>query len=246
MPAQIVDLSRELLNEPARINIERVAAPAKGVTQTLYPVAQKLKADLLIELLRRNEIGNVIVFTRTKHRANRLAEKVERAGIAAARIHGNRSQAQRTEALAGFKSGRYRVLVATDIVARGIDVEALDHVVNFDVPNTPDDYIHRVGRTARAEATGDAFTLVAPDEESLVREIERVTQRKIARRTIKDFDYDRKVEEQLEVPLADRIAAIRDRKRAERERTAARERGETAPKRRQPHRMRAGRASRPR
>src|SRR5262245_47663334 len=107
MPAQIADLSREMLNEPARINIERKAEPAKGITQALYPVQQKLKADLLIELLRRNEIGNVIVFTRTKHRANRLAEKVERARISVTRIHGNRSQAQRTEALAGFKSGRY-------------------------------------------------------------------------------------------------------------------------------------------
>src|SRR5690606_1786329 len=114
------------------------------------------KVELLIELLRRDEIGNAIVFCRTKHRSNRLAEKLERAGIETARIHGNRSQNQRTEALAGFKSGRFRVLVATDIVARGIDVEALEHVVNFDVPNMPEDYIHRVGRTARAEATGDA------------------------------------------------------------------------------------------
>jgi ATP-dependent RNA helicase RhlE len=246
MPAQIVELSRELLNQPARINIERQAAPAQGVTQAFYPVRQKLKADLLIELLRRDEIGNVIVFTRTKHRANRVAEKIERAGIATARIHGNRSQSQRTEALAGFKNGRYRVLVATDIVARGIDVEALDHVVNFDVPHTPDDYIHRVGRTARAEATGDAFTLVAPEEEDLVRTIERVTKRRIERRMLKGFDYDRKVEEQLEVPIKERIAAIRERKRAERTVALARQRGEIPPRSRQPHRSRAGRASRPR
>ena len=246
MPAQIVELSRELLNQPARINIERQAAPAQGVTQAFYPVRQKLKADLLIELLRRDEIGNVIVFTRTKHRANRVAEKIERAGIATARIHGNRSQSQRTEALAGFKSGRYRVLVATDIVARGIDVEALDHVVNFDVPHTPDDYIHRVGRTARAEATGDAFTLVAPEEEDLVRTIERVTKRRIERRMLKGFDYDRKVEEQLEVPIKERIAAIRERKRAERTVALARQRGEIPPRSRQPHRSRAGRTSRPR
>jgi ATP-dependent RNA helicase RhlE len=256
MPAQIVNLSRELLNQPARINIERQATPAKGVAQAFYPVRQKLKADLLIELLRRNEIGNVIVFTRTKHRANRLAEKIERAGIATARIHGNRSQTQRTEALAGFKRGRYRVLVATDIVARGIDVEALDHVVNFDVPHTPDDYVHRVGRTARAEATGDAFTLVAPEEEDLVRTIERVMKRKIERRVIGGFDYDRRVEEQLEVPIHERVAAIRERKRAERTAALARnarreasdgfvQRGETPP-RRQPHRKRAGRTARPR
>ena len=244
MPAPIVELSRELLKSPAKINIERKSAPAKGITQALYPVHQKLKADLLIELLKRNEIGNVIVFTRTKHRANRLHEKIERAGIQAARIHGNRSQAQRTEALAGFKDGRYRVLVATDIVARGIDVEALDHVVNFDVPHTPDDYIHRVGRTARAEATGDAFTLVAPEEEPLIRDVERATGRKIERRLVRGFDYSRTNSDQLEVPLAERIAAMRERKRGERERSAARQRGEIPPRRGQPHRKRRGQRSR--
>jgi ATP-dependent RNA helicase RhlE len=237
MPAPIVELSRELLNKPATINIERKSMPAKGINQALYPVVQKLKTDLLIELLKRDEIGNVIVFTRTKHRANRLHQRIERAGFSAARIHGNRSQAQRTEALLGFKNGRYRVLVATDIVARGIDVEALDHVVNFDVPHTPDDYIHRVGRTARADMTGDAFTLMCPEEEALVRDIERATGKKIERRTIKGFDYNRSVEENLEVPLAGRIAAIREQKRFERERTVARERGEISP-RRQPHRKR--------
>ena len=245
MPAPIVELSRELLNQPARINIERKSAPVQGLAQALYPVPQKLKPELLIELLKRDEIGNVIVFTRTKHRANRLYEKIERSGIAAARIHGNRSQAQRTEALAGFKKGRYRVLVATDIVARGIDIEALDHVVNFDVPHTPDDYIHRVGRTARAEMTGDAFTFVAPEEEPLVRDIERATQKKIERRVVKGFDYDRKHDEALEIPLADRIAAIRARKREERGRSEARARGEVAPRRRQPHRERQGRSARP-
>ena len=238
MPAPIVTLSRELLNKPATINIERKSAPASGITQALYPVAQKLKPDLLIELLRRDEIGNVIVFTRTKHRANRLFERIERAGIPATRMHGNRSQAQRTEALNGFKSGRYRVLVATDIVARGIDVEALDHVVNFDVPATPDDYIHRVGRTARAEATGDAYTLFAPEESPLVRAIEKVTGKKIEQRLVKGFDYNRKSDEQLEVPIGDRIAEIRARKRQERERAEARARGEVAPRRRQPHRRR--------
>ncbi|MGQ0560376.1 MAG: DEAD/DEAH box helicase [Gemmatimonadota bacterium] len=240
MPAPIVDLSRELLNRPATINIERVSKPASGITQALYPVPHKLKTELLVELLRGNEIGNVIVFTRTKHRANRLYEKIERAGIAAARIHGNRSQAQRTEALAGFKSGRYRVLVATDIVARGIDVEALDHVVNFDVPNTPDDYIHRVGRTARAEATGDAFTFVAPDEEPQIKAIERATGKKIDRRTLQGFDYARQTQEKLEIPLEERIAAMRARRKADRERAEARARGELPPRTGQPHRRRRG------
>ena len=240
MPAQIAELSRELLNKPATINIERQSMPASGITQALYPVPQKLKADLLIELLRRDEIGNVIVFTRTKHRANRLYEKLERSGLKPARIHGNRSQSQRTEALEGFKSGRFRVLVATDIVARGIDVEALDHVVNFDVPNTPDDYIHRVGRTARAEATGDAFTFVAPDEEPMIKAVERATGKKIQRRVLKDFDYNRQTDEKLEIPLEERIAAIRAKRREDRSRAEARARGEVPPKRGQPHRRRRG------
>src|SRR5439155_344145 len=119
---------------------------------------------LLLALLERNDMPQALVFTRTKHRANRLAQFLDRHRVPCERIHGNRSQAQRTRALAGFKARRFRVLVATDIAARGIDVEALSHVINFDVPNVPDDYIHRVGRTARAELTGDAFTFVAPEE----------------------------------------------------------------------------------
>ena len=241
IPTEIATLSRELLREPATINIERQSLPASGITQALYPVPQKLKTELLMELLRRDEIGNVIVFTRTKHRANRLYEKLERAGFNAARIHGNRSQGQRTEALNGFKNGRYRVLVATDIVARGIDVEALDHVVNFDVPNTPDDYIHRVGRTARAELTGDAFTFCAPEEMSQVRAIEHVTRRQIERRTVRGFDYHARTAETLEIPLHERIATARARKGEERRRAQAKVSGELAPSRGQPHRQRRGR-----
>ena len=212
LPAPIVALSRELLQDPVRVDVERKQAPAKGIAQALYPVASSLKVHLLVELLERNEIGNAIIFTRTKHRANRLADKLVRAGFETARIHGNRSQAQRTDALAGFKEGRYRVLVATDIVARGIDVEALEHVVNFDVPAAPDDYIHRVGRTARAEATGDAYTLVSPDEETEMRQIERAVGRRIERRTLEGFDYNARNTEQFEVPIGERIAEIRARK----------------------------------
>ena len=221
MPAPIVSLSRELLREPARIDVERRAAPATGITQVAYPVAAALKVDLLVALLQRGEVGNAIVFCRTKHRANRLAEKLEKRGFPTARIHGNRSQNQRTEALAGFRSGRYRILVATDIVARGIDVEALEHVVNFDVPNVPEDYIHRVGRTARANATGDACTLVSPEEESDMRSIERAIGRRIERRVADGFDYRARVAEQLEVPMAQRIAEIRARKADERARARA-------------------------
>jgi ATP-dependent RNA helicase RhlE len=219
MPPPIVELSREMLSQPATINLERRAAPAKGVTQALYPVAENLKAELFVELLRRGDVGNAIVFCRTKHRANRLAEVLDSRGIAAARIHGNRSQAARTEALAGFKSGRYRVLVATDIVARGIDVEALEHVVNFDVPHVPEDYIHRVGRTARAEATGDAYTLVSPEEEKDLKSIERAIGRTLPRITVPEFDYRARPAERFEVPIGERIAEIRRRKAEDRERS---------------------------
>jgi ATP-dependent RNA helicase RhlE len=247
MPAPIVELSREILHQPVMLNVKRQSTPATGITQALYPVNGGLKTDLLIELLRREEIGNAIVFTRTKHRANRLFEKLERAGIAVNRIHGNRSQAQRTEALAGFKDGKFRVLVATDIVARGIDVTLLDHVINFDVPHTPEDYIHRIGRTARAEATGDAFTFVSHEEEKLIRDIEQVLKKKIARRTVQDFNYNAKAGEALEIPLGERIAAIRERKRGERARSAERAANPAAAaKRGQPHRRRRGNRSGPR
>ncbi|HEY0306470.1 MAG TPA: DEAD/DEAH box helicase [Longimicrobiales bacterium] len=239
MPAPIVELSREILRTPVMLNVKRQSTPASGITQALYPVNGGLKTELLIELLRRDEIGNAIVFTRTKHRANRLFEKLERAGISANRIHGNRSQAQRTEALAGFKDGTYRVLVATDIVARGIDVTLLDHVINFDVPHTPEDYIHRIGRTARAEATGDAFTFVSHEEEKEIRDIEKVLGKKVERRKLKDFDYNATGQEKLEIPLAERIAAIRERKRGERVRAAERA-ANPLPKRGQPHRRRRG------
>src|SRR5690606_12430565 len=190
MPQPIVELAGQMLKAPERIEIERRALPATGVTQAVYPVPEELKASLFVELLCRNEVGTAIVFCRTKHRANRLAEVLDAHRIPNARIHGNRSQAARTDALAGFKEGRYRVLVATDIVARGIDVEALEHVVNFDVPNQPEDYIHRVGRTGRADATGDAYTLVSPDEERLLKGIERAIRKQLRRVTLPGFDYD--------------------------------------------------------
>ena len=189
MPAPIVQLSREMLKSPSTINLERRSAPAVGITHAVYPVPQHLKASLLRKLLNGQEIHDALVFTRTKHRANKLAKYLGEQGIKVDRIHGNRSQAQRTEALRGFKSGKYRVLVATDIAARGIDVTALGHVVNFDVPVVADDYIHRVGRTARAEATGSAFTLVSPEEEGSLREIEKAIGSRLPRVTLPDFDY---------------------------------------------------------
>lgn len=218
MPPPILALTRQMLHNPEAIQLDRRPAPAVGITQAVYPVPQELKSSLLLALLERGEMQEALVFTRTKHRANRLAEHLARHGIKAERIHGNRSQPQRTEALAGFKSGKYRVLVATDIAARGIDVVALGHVVNFDVPKAAEDYIHRVGRTARAEATGDAFTLVSPEEEGELRSIERALGKRLPRVTVPDFDYKAKTGARLEVPLAERIAAIRARKSQDRQR----------------------------
>ncbi len=221
LPPAIVKLSRQLLRDPAKLDIERPSAPATGVRQEIFPVRQDLKSTLLLELLERQEIDNALVFTRTKHRANRLARYLDRRGVACERIHGNRSQAQRTKALAGFKSGRYRVLVATDVAARGIDIEALSHVVNFDVPNMPEDYIHRVGRTARAGMTGEAFTFVAPQERGDLQAIQRTVGKKLPARTLDGFDYHTPPGERLEIPIGQRIAEIRARKAEERARSRA-------------------------
>ncbi|MEO6224177.1 MAG: DEAD/DEAH box helicase [Vicinamibacterales bacterium] len=224
MPQPIIQLTHEMLKDPARLQIERKAAPAVGITQAVYPVSQELKSMLLLTLLQRGEMDDALVFTRTKHRANRLADFLIRNKINADRIHGNRSQPQRTAALAAFKNGTVRVLVATDIAARGIDVQELGHVVNFDVPLVPEDYIHRVGRTARAEATGDAFTFVSPQEEGDLRSIEAAIKKRLPRVTVPDFDYNARPPAALEVPLAERIKAIRERKAGERARAADKQR----------------------
>jgi ATP-dependent RNA helicase RhlE len=209
LPGPIVELAGDLLKSPAMIDIDRQSKPSTQVDQAIYPVPEGLKRFLLAELLERNILDRVLVFTRTKHRADRLAQFLIKRGITADRIHANRTQNQRTRTLAAFKDGEVRVLVATDIAARGIDVEALEHVVNFDVPNVPEDYVHRVGRTGRAAATGEAFTFVGPHEETDLRAIERTIARRLERRTLEGFDYKAPVEEKLEIPLADRLAAMR-------------------------------------
>ena len=233
MPAPILQLTRELLHDPTTINLERKAAPAVGITQAVYQVPQELKSSLLVALLERGLMKEALVFTRTKHRANRLWEYLDKRGLKVARIHGNRSQAQRTDALEGFKSGRYRVLVATDIAARGIDVEALGHVVNFDVPAASEDYIHRVGRTARAELTGEAYTFVAPEESDDLRAIERAIGKPLPRVTLPDFDYRAQPTAKLEIPIKDRIAAIRAQRADARARAKAKEERRAAPPERQ-------------
>ncbi len=220
MPPQIEKLTREILDRPAKVALQRKAAPASGVKQVAYPVPASLKGSLLIELLKSGQMDEALVFTRTKHRANRVAKLLNHNGITAERIHGNRSQSQRTKALAGFKRGDFRVLVATDIAARGIDVEALGHVVNFDVPNVAEDYIHRVGRTARAQLTGEAFTLVSPEERQDFAKIERAVGSKIERATLDGFAYGATAEAPLEVPRGERIRAMQQKRAQDRARAA--------------------------
>jgi ATP-dependent RNA helicase RhlE len=221
IPPPIRTLAQEMLHQPVSINSGRQSAPPVGITQAVYPVPQELKSALLVRLLKQGDIRQALVFTRTKHRANRLADALMREGVRADRIHGNRSQGQRTQALAAFKSGKCPVLVATDIAARGIDVDALGHVVNFDVPQVPEDYIHRVGRTGRADATGEAFTFVSPEERNEIAAIERAVGRPLPRVTVPDFDYHARPAGRLEIPIAERIAGIRARKAQERARSHA-------------------------
>ncbi|GGJ88029.1 DEAD/DEAH box helicase [Deinococcus aquiradiocola] len=209
MPDDILKLARDFQVNPIRVGVRHGGRPAAKITELAYAVSSELKVDLVAGLLAAPDVDQALVFTRTKHRANRVAEKLERAGISAQRIHGNRSQAARTEALDGFKSGKYKVLVATDIAARGIDVPALGHVINFDVPVSAEDYVHRAGRTARAGLSGTAITLFARDEEDGLRSIERFTGKAIERAKLDGFDYTAKPQEGLEIPLRDRLAAHR-------------------------------------
>ncbi len=189
LPPEVRTLSREILVDPVSINVERRSTPATGVSQAVYAVHAAGKNPLLVALLNTNALGSAIVFTRTRARCNRLAEYLDLQGIPNARIHGERTQGQRATAMADFKSGKVRVLCATDVVARGIDVEALQHVVNYDVPHVVGDYVHRVGRTARAEAVGEAFTFVSPEEEEDLRAIERAIGAKLPRRPLPEFEF---------------------------------------------------------
>ena len=183
LPPAISALVREMLNEPVRVELAAHHPPIETLTQTLYAVPQEKKTELMLELLKDNNIFTAIAFTRTKARANRLATALAKSNIPTDLLHGDRTQSQRSRALDNLKRGKCRVLVATDIAARGIDVAALGHVINFDVPLAAEDYIHRIGRTARAKAEGDAITFVASDEEPLIRKIEYVIGRRLERAT---------------------------------------------------------------
>lgn len=190
LPEDIRRLANDFMHDPVTVQIGH-SAPVETVSHALYPVVQHLKSALLIELLRHTDTRSVLVFTRTKHRAKRLGRQLEEAGFKATSLQGNLSQSKRQAAMDGFRSGAFQVLVATDIAARGIDVSTISHVINFDIPDTADAYTHRIGRTGRVDRTGDAFTLVAPEDENEVRAIERLLGSRIERRTLEGFDYNR-------------------------------------------------------
>jgi ATP-dependent RNA helicase RhlE len=189
MPPVIASLAREVLRSPLTIQVGRRSAPAIGITQAAYPVAEHLKPTLLRHLLRHTEMPSVLVFTRTKQSARRLARSIAADGFAVTELHSNLTQPQRNRAMDGFRRGDFQVMVATNIAARGLDVEHITHVISFDVPSVPDDYVHRIGRTGRAEAEGDAFVLVSPAEEKSLDRIERQIGQRLPRVTLPDFDY---------------------------------------------------------
>ncbi len=192
-PDEIRALADRLLDSPQVVEVARRNATAALVEQTAYKVDRERKPELLAELVHRGDWSQVLVFTRTKHGANRLAQRLEKAGITAAAIHGNKSQSARTKALADFKAGRVRVLAATEIAARGLDIDGLPHVVNFELPFVPEDYVHRIGRTGRAGATGHAVSLVCVDEDKLLRDIERVLGRRLETRVLPGFEPDPRI-----------------------------------------------------
>ena len=185
---EIKDLAGKLLNEPKHIEVARRNSTAENIAQKVIPVARDKKKELLAHLVREHNWFQVLVFTRMKHGANRLEEYLNKEGISAMALHGNKSQGARTRALAEFKSGKLQVLVATDIAARGIDIDQLPHVVNFELPNVPEDYVHRIGRTGRAGATGEAISLVCVDEEGFMRDIERLIKREVPREVVAGFE----------------------------------------------------------
>ena len=185
---EIKALADRLLNQPALIEVARRNATADTVAQKIHPVGRERKKELLAHLIKQGDWHQVLVFTRMKHGANRLTDYLNDHGITAMAIHGNKSQGARTKALAEFKSGELQVLVATDIAARGIDIDQLPHVVNFELPNVPEDYVHRIGRTGRAGATGEAISLACVDEEIFLKDIERLIKRSIPREAVPGFE----------------------------------------------------------
>ena len=189
MPPEVEALARKYLRKPVVVQVGRRSAAASTVTHAVYPVPRDRKSELLAQLLRAEKLDSVLVFTRTKHGADRVVRHLEREQIEATAMHADKTQPQRTRALEDFKSGKVRVLVATDIAQRGLDISGITHVVNYDVPQQAEDYVHRIGRTGRAAKEGDAFTFMAPDEIAMVRQIERVIGQPIPRISVPGFDF---------------------------------------------------------
>ena len=189
MPPEVEALARKYLRKPIVVQIGMRSSVASGVTHAVYPVPREKKSSLLAQLLQNGAMDSVLVFTRTKHGADRVVKHLEREGISAVAMHADKTQPQRTKALADFKAGKTRVLVATDIAQRGLDISDISHVINYDVPQQPEDYVHRVGRTGRAAMTGDAFTFMSTDEIAMVRTIERMIGAPIPRISVPGFDF---------------------------------------------------------
>lgn len=198
-PKEIEHLAAQTLHKPKRVAIG-LARPVHTVAHTLFPVSQHLKRGLLIKLLAQTDTNSVLIFTRTKHRARRLVKQIMRSGYTVTGLHSDRTQGQRRSALNGFKQGKYQIMVATDIAARGLDIDSISHVVNFDMPDTVDAYIHRIGRTGRAKRSGEAFTLVTPEDQAMVQKIERVMKQKLLQQTLPDFDYKVPIPEYPQTP----------------------------------------------
>jgi ATP-dependent RNA helicase RhlE len=188
MRPEIRQLANEMLHEPVTVQVGD-PGPAATVSHTHFPVSQKLKTPLLLKILKNTQFGSMLIFTRTKHRAKRLSEILLNGGYNSTSLQGNLSQGRRQAALSGFRTGKFRILVATDIAARGIDVSSVSHVVNYDIPATAEAYIHRIGRTGRAERSGTAFTLVTGEDQDIMHSIDRFFGSMIERRTFSDFDY---------------------------------------------------------
>lgn len=191
MPSAINELAHDVLHQPVTVEVNR-SVPAGSVQQVLFPISQHLKSDLLIKLLQKTTINSVLVFTRTKRGAKQVAIKLEQAGFRATSLQGNLSQNKRMSAMNGFRDGTLQILVATDIAARGIDVTSISHVINYDMPSTVESYIHRIGRTGRADKEGEAYTLTTDDDRDLIRKIERVLGNQLEQRKLDDFNYTAK------------------------------------------------------
>ncbi|MBI5232511.1 MAG: DEAD/DEAH box helicase, partial [Coriobacteriales bacterium] len=189
MAPEVIKIVESVLDDPIRVEVSPPATPVERIAQSVMPVCRTQKTDLLVHLLKRGEHSRMLVFTRTKHRADRLARQLSRAGVASSAIHGGRTQPQRQKALKAFKDGTHPVLVATDVVARGIDVDDVSHVINYDMPNTAEDYVHRIGRTARAGASGTALSFLSAEEHEVLTDIEKTLGSVLACEDLEGFTY---------------------------------------------------------